>query len=195
MYYLKKIFFSFFIFSFLAVLTGFAVELDTQYLENGNKFYQEYLTTRDVALLDEAYLNYYKASEIRPTASAFLGMGIIFIEKGKMNQAKHYLYKAYSADESDAITNYYLAKFYFYEGNYLRALSFYKQSYENGLAENYDVNLKLGIIYEKVGDIGLAKQHYKIAYILNPQDKYAHTRLSCLETSNVQETTLYTKPD
>ncbi len=185
MFFFKKLFFLIFILCFSATFVK-AVEIDEHYLEAGNNYYQEYLANHNTDLLEEAYLNYYKASEIKPTASAFLGMGMVFIEKGKMKQAKQFLYKAFSADANDVITNYYLAKFYFHEENYLRALYFYKQSYENGLAENYDVNLKLAIIYEKVGDIELAKKYYNAACMLNPQDEYAYTRLSLIEYYETQ---------
>lgn len=151
------------------------------YLQDGNSYYQNYLITKNKELLDKAYLNYYKATEIAPSASSYLGMGMVFIEKKMNARAKKYLYKAYSIDENDAITNYYLAKYSYDNEDYLKALDFYKKAYSNGLAENYDVNLKLGSIYEKVGDISKARVFYQSALTLNPNDQEIKNRLSELE--------------
>ena len=75
------------------------------YLIKGNEFYQTYLKTQNKQDLENAHLSYYRASQIAPSASSFLGLGIIFLEKDMLPQAKKYLYKAYSIDEDDPATN------------------------------------------------------------------------------------------
>lgn len=140
---------------------------DDKYLVDGNKFYQDYLVTKNKELLEKAYLNYYMSSEKTPSASSYLGMGMVFLEKKMNSRAKNYLYKAYSMDENDAITNYYLAKWSALNQDYLKALDFYKRAYANGLANNYDVNLSIAAIYEKVGDLTNAKKYYQSALRLN----------------------------
>lgn len=154
------------------------------YINNANKFYQNYLVTKNNELLDKAYLNYYKASEITPSSSSYLGMGMVFIEKKLYSRAKKYLYKAYSLDENDATTNYYLAKYSYQNEDYLKALEFYKKAYANGLSGNYDVNLKLGAIYEKVGDISKSRVFYQSALALNPNSQEAKARL--IELDNLE---------
>ncbi|MBQ2871080.1 hypothetical protein IJE86_05215 [bacterium] len=165
---------------FLFGVTSSANESE-KLLADGNFLYQKYLETKDVVILDRAYLNYYKASQIEPSASSYLGMGMVFIEKKMTKKAKKYLYKAYSIDENDAVANYYLAKFSFENEDYLRALFFYKKAYANGLADNYDVNEKLGTIYEKVGDTERAKLFYRAALNLNPNSEHAQNRLNALD--------------
>ena len=49
---------------------------------------------------------------------------------------------------------------------YVKALDLFKIAYDNGLSNNYDVNLKLATIYEKVGDFELAKKFYSTASTL-----------------------------
>lgn len=153
----------------------------TKCLDSANSYYQNYLTTKNKELLDKAYLNYYKASEIEPSASSYLGMGMVFIEKKMNAQAKKYLYKAYSVDENDATANYYLGLYSYNNEEYLRALDFYKKAYANGLSGNYDVNLKIGTIYEKVGDISKAKRFYESALKLNSSSQEAKSRLKAIE--------------
>ena len=151
------------------------------YLKNGNKLYQSYLQTKDKEQLDEAYRNYYKATEIMPTSSSYLGMGMILLEKDMDKKAKTYLYKAYSVDETDSVTNYYLAKYFEKQEDYLKALIFYKKACEFGLADNYDVNYSIGAMYEKVGDFSLAKRYYQTALKLNPTSEEIQNRLSVIE--------------
>lgn len=166
---------------FFIICASAEANSSSEYLKDGNTFYQNYLVTKNKELLNKAYLSYYKASEIEPSASSYLGMGMVFIEKKLNSRAKKYLYMAYSIDENDATTNYYLAKFSYQNEDYLRALEFYKKAYENGLSENYDVNFKLGSIYEKVGDISKAKVFYQSALLLNPKSMEVKTRLSELD--------------
>jgi len=169
----------------IAVFTGIyapvSADEGSAYLSNGNTFYQNYLITKNKELLDKAYLNYYKASETAPSASSYLGMGMVFIEKKMNARAKKYLYKAYSIDENDATANYYLAKFSYENEDYLKALEFYKKAYANGLSGNYDVNYKLGSIYEKVGDISKARIFYHSALALYPDSSEVKSRLHALE--------------
>ena len=152
-----------------------------RYLEDGNSLYQSYVETKNLDFLEKSYLNYYKASEIAPSASSYLGMGMVFIEKKNYKKAKQYLYKAYSIDEYDATVNYYLAKFSFENEDYLKALFFYKKAYDNGLAQNYDVNEKIATIYEKVGDVQRSKIFYELALKLNPDSEYCAKRLLSLD--------------
>ena len=71
------------------VLSCFAVESNAErYLIDGNRFYQDYLATKNKAFLDDAYLNYYKSVEISPTSSGYLGMGIVLLEKQMNRKAK-----------------------------------------------------------------------------------------------------------
>ena len=56
-----------------------------------------------------------------------------------------------------------------------------KKACEYGLSENYDVNLKMAIIYEKVGDFELAKEYYQKAQKLNPNDEFLNFKLYNLE--------------
>ncbi len=176
----------------LLFFPAFANAVSDNYLNSANAYYQNYLTTKNKELLDKSYLNYYKASEVEPSSSSYLGMGMVFIEKKMNAQAKKYLYKAYSIDENDATANYYLALYSFNNEDYLKALHFYKKAYENGLSGNYDVNLKLGTIYEKIGDIRRARKYYKSALTLNSASVEAKSRLdaiNAIEAGKIQNST------
>ena len=153
----------------------------SQYLIDGNKYYRDYIIKKNNDLLDKAYLNYYKASEKQASASSYLGMGMVLMEKKLHSVAKKYLYRAYSIDERDPAANYYLAKYSEYNKDYLRALNFYKRAYEYGYSDNYEVNYNIASIYEKVGDYKKAKQFYKLASSLNPEMNDAKERILIIE--------------
>lgn len=155
------------------------------YLESGNKFYQNYISTGNEELLEKAYLNYYKAAKLEPSASSYLGMGMVFIEKKMNSQAKKYLYKAYCLDENDPVSSYYLGKFSYENEDYIKALKFYKKAYENGFSEDYQTNLKLGSIYEKLGDMPKSKIHYQLALTLNPASVEAQMGLNAVESLDI----------
>ncbi len=148
------------------------------------------MQTNNVDSLDDAYLNYYKASEIEPSAQSFLGMGMVFLEKKMYPQAKHYLYKAYSIDENDSISNYYLAKFAFHKRDYTRAIYYFKRAYEMGLSDNYDTNYSLGVLYEKVGDLEASKIYYQNAQNLNTNARLSENinRVNALEKTKEKYT-------
>lgn len=161
---------------------AFAVSEREQRLIDANAFYQNYLVTKDKALLNKAYLNYYQSNLIQPTSSGYLGMGMVFIEKKMNARAKKYLYKAYSIDEKDATVNYYLGQFSYQNEEYLKALDFYKRAYDNGLSGNYEVNVKIASIYEKLGDIAVARKFYEAALELNPTSEFCEERLFQLDS-------------
>ncbi len=158
---------------------AFATE---NYLSAGNKYYQSYIKSQNKQDLENAYLNYYKASQTNPSVSSFLGMGIVFIEKNMNAQAKAYLYKAYSIDKNDAATNYYLGILSYNNEEYVKALDYFKISYDLGLAYNYHLNLIMATIYEKVGDFELAKEYYQKAKTLNTENNtYLQNKLLSID--------------
>ncbi len=169
---------------FIAALGAMAIVASAgesePYLVSGNKFYQDYINTGNKELLDAAYLNYYKAAKLEPSASSYLGMGMVFIEKKMNSQAKKYLYKAYCLDENDPVSSYYLGKFSYENEDFIKALKFYKKAYENGFSEDYETNLKLASIYEKLGDTNNAKIHYQLALKLNPASEAAQAGLNAI---------------
>ena len=167
-------------FSVLIILSSKVVATE-DFLIKGNEYYQSYLEKQDSKDLENAYSNYYKEAQVRPSVSSFVGMGKVLIEQNNYPEAKKYLYRAYSIDKNDAITNYYLAKFSFNNQEYLRALSFFLKAYQNGLANNFDVNVQIATIYEKVGDFELAKKYYISAQNLSKENDYFGNKIFNLD--------------
>ena len=151
------------------------------YLSKANTFYKNYEVSGNKEDLENAYLYYYKSAQQSPSLAGYLGMGRVFVEKHMYPQAKKYLYSALSIDKNDAVTNYYLAILAYVNEEYVRALDFLKIAYENGLSENYDVNLKMATIYEKVGDFDLAKNFYNSASKLNSLDNQLQNKLLSID--------------
>lgn len=165
------------------------------YLNKGNQHFEQYVNTQNKQELENAYFNYYKASQTTPCASSFLGMGMVFIEKDMYSRAKIYLYKAYNIDENDAATNYYLGKFYFKNEEFVKALDFYTRAFELGLSDNYDLNLKIATIYEKVGDFEQAKNYYETAQNLNPADTSLKNKSQYLDNLNANKIKYFSEWD
>lgn len=102
------------------------------------------------------------------------------IEYGKTDNAITYLSKALNINPTDAIANFYLANCYFTNSQFAKSVYHYKIAYENGFKHNYDLNLTLGELYSKLGDIYNAKKHYNLALDINPSSSYVKDRIAKL---------------
>lgn len=91
-------------------------------------------------------------------------LGHIYGKMNKYSLAKSYFNFSTNLEKYNPITNYYLGEFYFDNSQFIKALKYYTISYKNGYYDKYDLNLAMGIVYEKLGDLKSAKIHYKKAY-------------------------------
>ena len=158
------------VFLFSGLITPSFAQNEFDYLRDANTFYKNYEISKNKEDLENAFLCFYKSAQVNPTLESYLGMGKIFVEKNMYANAKKYLYRALSINKNDAFTNYYLAILAYVNEEYVKALDLFKIAYDNGLSNNYDVNLKLATIYEKVGDFELAKNFYSTAMTLKTSD-------------------------
>ena len=165
------------VFLFSGILAPAFAQNELDYLREANTFYKSYEISKNKEDLENAFLCFYKSAQINPTLESYLGMGKVFVEKNMYTNAKKYLYRALSIDKNDAFTNYYLAILAYVNEEYVKALDLFKIAYNNGLSNNYDVNLKLATIYEKVGDFELAKNFYSTAMTLDANNETVQNNL------------------
>jgi len=107
--------------------------------------------------------------------------------------AKAYFFKALKIDMDNAATNYYFGEFYYSREDYKHALYFYNKAFENGYKENYDVLVKMALMYEKLGDLLRANQYYKKAFLVNSKDESIPDKIRELESLRYRNTGYYSK--
>lgn len=133
----------------------FAAEKD--YIEEGNYLLQK-IEQNETGELNSMYLknalyNFYVASKSTPPSTdALVGLGRVYMQTDRYDDAKNALFEAYSIDKYNADANFYLGEFWFKYNDYNSALMYYKNAYALGFK---DRNKVLGMIikcYNKLGD-------------------------------------------
>ena len=109
------------------------------------------------------------------------------------NYSKAYFHQALKIDKNNPTTNFYFGEYYYKRKDYPRALYFYKQAAQNGYKENTDLQLKMGVIYEKLGDLLRANQYYKKAFLANPNDTETPDKIRDIESVEYKNTGYYNK--
>ena len=96
-------------------------------------------------------------------------IGIIHDTLGHSKQAKEYLFRAVNLENLNPFANFCFAEYYFNKKDYSEALRYYLTAFSNGYANYYQLNMRLGTIYEKLGDIPKARHYYILAKKQNPR--------------------------
>lgn len=113
--------------------------------------------------------------------------------ENKNSYSKAYFFQALKIDKNNPQTNFYFGEFYYKRKDYSRALYYYKQASKNGYPEDSDLQYKMGVIYEKLGDLLKANRYYKKAFLANPEDENLPDRIRNIEDSNYRNTGYYDK--
>lgn len=90
-------------------------------------------------------------------------VGVIHDQLNHPKLAKDFFYQAINLDAKNPFANFYFGEFFYRKRCYIEALKHYRVAYKNGYQNFYEINLKLGQIYEKLGDIEKAKLCFNIA--------------------------------
>ncbi|MBP3923759.1 hypothetical protein J6E39_00775 [bacterium] len=124
----------------------------------------------------------------------FVQLARLYIDKNKKRFAKEYLSTALNLDNQNAYANYYYGEYYFKYRDYRRALKHYLIAYNNGYRNLYDLNLKMAIIYEKLGDIQKSIDFYTQAYkIDSSQNPEISEKIGSLKQLNYDKSEYYSK--
>ena len=120
-------------------------------------------------------------------------MARVYDMENENSYAKAYFFQALKIDKNNTLTNYYFGDYYFTRKEYSRALYFYNIALKNGLQENFDILLKMGIMYEKLGDLLRANHYYKRAYLVKPDNLEIPDKIREIESIRYKNTGYYNK--
>lgn len=135
---------------------------------------------------------YYLASKINPADERiYVQIARIYDELNKDSLAKSNFFHATNLIVNDPYANYWFGEFYFKRRDFKRALKHYTIAYNNGYANNYDLNLRLATIYEKFADLMNAKKFYEATYLINPQDAALQEKIQAINNMGYDKSEYY----
>lgn len=115
-------------------------------------------------ILHKAMKNYYIILKISPDNVEVLNKRALIYDIQERNLlAKSYFSRALNIDKDNPETNFLVGDYFYKRRDYKRALRYFSCAYENGY-NDFDINYKLAVIYEKLGDLCNAKRFYQEAY-------------------------------
>lgn len=142
--------------------------------------------------LEKASGEYFILTRIEPENVNYLvQMGRIYDIENNNKFAKGYFFNALMLERNNPKTNFYLGEYYYKRNLYTKSLYFYDVALENGYSGNYEMLIKMAVMYEKLGDLLRANQYYKKAYILNPTNSKVSTKIKELDSVKYKNTGYY----
>lgn len=131
-------------------------------------------------LLHKAMKNYYILLKIQPDNVDCLNKrGLIYDVLDRNVLARSYFSRALNVDKNNSETNYLVGDYFYKRRDFKRALKYFTVALENGF-DSYDIKYKLGIIYEKMGDICNAKRFYSEAYEFDSSQTFLLEKIESL---------------
>lgn len=154
-------------------------------------------TTEDKSFYQQEAMRYfYLLSKIdSKSIDAQIGLARIYDEYKLDKFAKEHFFIAYDFDNRNPKMNFHFANFYYKRNDLMNALFYYKRAHQYGFSKNYEVNYKLGVIYEKLADIESAKKFYANASKLKPQNQELINKIRLLDELKYDESQYYLKID
>lgn len=122
---------------------------------------------------------------------ARIGLGRIYDSMNLDTYAQEHFYTALNLNNKNPKTNFYFANYYFNRDEYMKALFYYKRAYIDGYKKNYELNYKMGVIYEKLADLESAKMFYTNALKLKPKNSELYDKIRLLDELNYSESQYY----
>lgn len=147
---------------------------------------------KKIFYLQNAMKYYFLLSKANPTSiDAQIGLGRVYDELKADRHAKEHFFNAINFNNKNPNANFYFGNFYYKRNDLITALYYYKIAYNNGYANNYYLNYRMGIIYEKLADNKNAKSHYTSALKLNSQDLELRNKIRLLDELNYSQSQYY----
>ena len=132
--------------------------------------------------LTRALAKYMFLLSIQPNNAIYCTqVGVIHDLCGHSAQAKSYFYRAINLDKLNPFANFYFGEYYFNMKDYRNALKYYLIAFNNGYGSYYEVNNRLAIVYEKLGDLQKAKDYYTISTVVNPNQTHLNKKIRLLD--------------
>ncbi len=148
------------------------------------------------AYLTKALAKYKLLLSMQPDNAVFCTqIGVILELKGYKTHAKNYFFRAINLEKLNPFANYYFAEYYFNMKDYHNALKYYKMALKNGYGSYYEVHNRLATVYEKLGDLEKAKDHYTVSQMLNPSQKELNDKILILGNTYYNKKEYQLKPE
>lgn len=169
---------------------------DAKFLKQANLdmlLYDKYQNaTERYIYLQDAMRYYFLLEKINPTSiEAQIGLARVYDELNLDKYAKKHFYNALSFNSQNTKANLYFANFYYKRNDYINALNYYKTAYKCGYSKDYEVNYRLGIIYEKLADIEKSQEYYKYALRIKPKNEVLVNKIRLLDELNYGNSQYY----
>ncbi len=171
--------------------------LDTKELTyEGNIYFNQALAAQQKTVKKEAFekalSRYYLVTKANPKdVYAITQIARIHDLKKEDKYAKQYYFRAFNIEPKSPHVNYHFGEFYFKRDKLEKAVIHYIIAYQNGYEKNYNLNCRLAIAYDKLGDLKKAKQYYQIALSINPQQSAIKSRLEKINNLNYENSEYY----
>lgn len=135
--------------------------------------------------LREAMKYYFLTTKIdKGSMEANIGLGRVYDELNQDELALKHFYLAYNIDNTNPKLNYYFGNFYYKRNELIKADFHYRRAYTKGYNNNFDLNYKLGKLYEKLADIESAKEFYTKALRIAPENPELANKIRLLDELN-----------
>lgn len=162
----------------------------------GNEFLLSAENSSDKSIQKEYYskalLYYNVASKVQPeNIIPFIRLGQIYGKTAQFDLAQKNFFIATNLEAKNPEANYYFGNFYFDEQMYRKALKYYLLAFKNGYETDFDTNLKLALVYEKLADLESAKKYYKNAFLIKPADKRLRNKIHLSDDTNYRNSGYY----
>lgn len=142
--------------------------------------------------LNEAMRYYFMLSKVQVSSiDAQVGLGRVYDEMHRDIYAKKHFFVAVDLNPKNAAANFHFANFYYKRSDLITALFYYKRAFDNGYQNKFEVNYRIGEIYEKLADLESAKAFYANAYKLKPDNDALLEKIQQLGQSNYSESQYY----
>ncbi len=135
-------------------------------------------------LLHRAMKNYHILLKISPDDVNVLNKrALIYDIQDKNILARSYFSRSLNIQKDNPETNFLVGDYFYKRRDYKRALRYFSAAYENGY-NDYDINFKLAVVYEKLGDLCNAKRFYQEAYTLDETQSFLLDKIENIPEEN-----------
>ena len=159
---------------------------EIKFFNNANKsmliFEKSSVNSEKSFYLQEAMRYYFLLSQINPKSiEAQIGLGRVYDEMKSDKYAKEHFFIALDMNNINPKINFYFADFYYKRSDFITALYYFEKAYKYGYSKKYELNYKIGTVYEKLADIESAKRFYEYALKLNPSNSDLKNKINLLD--------------
>lgn len=135
-------------------------------------------------LLHQAMKNYYILLKISPNDVNVLNKrALIYDIQDRNRLAKSFFSRSLNIEKDNPETNFLVGDYFYKRRDFKRALRYFTAAYDNGY-NDYDINFKLAVVYEKLGDLCNAKRFYQEAYALDNSQSYLLEKIESIPEEN-----------